>query len=240
MVKGLGQLELSPRNAAALAVCAVGGAILVWTFVRGHRLPIEVHGRRYLDGFVACDGATLMRYTFKAESEANGYTAAKLAEVCRALVLPTLERYKLNRRFVVSSDDQPSAIAAVTGTDADGTVHRLSVQVWQTPDGPRGLFLRNAFYCSHNAIAAETGVQPGDRRTLAQSSHAVYAQHGNLLRRLGITQYAGLDMQTGQIQLTNLARNHQRYGSIIASGFQGVTAKSWGPWSDPSYWGPGR
>lgn len=232
--------ELETRTWAALTVCALGGAYLVWTFLIGHRVPMEVHGKRYLDAFLSCDGSTLYRYTHSEEIEANGYTPEKMAEVCRALVTPVVQQFRSSRRYDISVDDLPSVIANIQATNADGKVLEWGVQLFTTPEGPKGEFLRPAFYASTLAMAAREGAHPLDRRIIARASNELLSEHLTALQRLGIKKFPTMDIATANLKTTELEYNAKRDAAIVASGLHGVTEDSWGPWSDPSYWAPGR
>lgn len=226
------------KTRTALAVCVVGGAYLLWTFVSKYSLPMEVHGKRYLGAFLACDGGTLYAYTYKEEIRANGYTPAKMTEVCRAIVSPAIRDFTRGRGYDISVDDQPSVIAKLQAMDSENNVIRWGVQLYKTPDGVKGEFLRTAFYAPRCADAAREKASPMDRRGLARTSDALYMKHSEMLERLGITVLPTMALDTATLKSTDLAYNARRYRAIVASGMHGVSAKSWGPWSDPDYWGP--
>lgn len=228
----------SVRTWAALAVCSFGAAYLLWMFIARHDVPLEVHGKRYLDAFLACDGRTLYRYAYPDEINANNYTPETMAEACRMLVTPALQEFRATRSYDISVDDHPSVVANIQATDTDGKVLVWGVQLYTTPEGPRGEFLRTAFYASKAAMGAREGKSAVDRRIMVRASHEVFSKHLASLQQLGIRKFPTMDTATTKLKTTDLEYNARRYLAIVDSGLYGVTEDSWGPWSDPQYWGP--
>lgn len=231
--------DLEPRMRVALAVLAIGSAFMLWKWVASRELPIEVHSRRFMEAFRSCDGAALYRYTFEEERRANGYTPSKMAEVCRQVVHPVLARFGTELKIETEADDEPSATTDLTARAPDGTVLRWGVEVYETPEGPRGNFLQSVFYAAYSEAQARKGVSGWDYRLLASSHYATYRDHSQLFDKLQIMKYPVLDRRSGRMVFTELRTNHEKYSKIIASNFEGVTATSWGPWSATGRMDPG-
>lgn len=196
-----GKRQQRTRTTWAVAISALGGAVLLWRAVATSSEGIDLSARRYFEAIQTCDGSTLLSMTFQEELEGNAWTPGKMSEVCRLLIQPTLTEFSTRPTIDVTVDDQPSGLVSYAGANAHGDVLRWTVQVYKTPTGPKSTFLRNVFNMAYARESSARNSGKFDRALYQRAFLRCVDHYGDKLAALGIQKGGTVNIKTGRVDL---------------------------------------